>query len=351
MGVKISNLVEPVKVEITTKNLIGKIIAIDAFNSIYQFLATIRQQDGTPLQDYAGNVTSHLKGLFYRTINLIEEDIKPLYIFDGPPHELKLKTIQERKIVKEEHKKEMEEAQDAEEFAEAKKHAQATSKLTSEMIEESKLLLDYLGVPWIEAAHDGEAEAARLIKENVAWASASQDYDSMLFGAEKLIRNLTINRKRKVGTITTEINLEYYSLNKILEYLNINHDQLIDLGILIGVDFFEGITGIGEKTALKLIKEYGTIENIIKNEVKVKGNPIYIDPELLEKIRSIFKNIEKPKIDKKIKWTAPNEEKIKELLVEKHNFSPNLLESGIQKLKEKKESKMQISLDKFFKKS
>ncbi|MHA1340360.1 MAG: flap endonuclease-1 [Promethearchaeota archaeon] len=349
MGVKISKLVEPVKVEITIKNLLGKTIAIDAFNSIYQFLATIRQQDGTPLKDYSGNVTSHLKGLLYRTINLIENDVKPIYVFDGPPHELKLKTIQQRKLVREEHKKKMEEAQDAEDDKEAKKHAQATSKLTSEMIEESKLLLDYMGVPWVEAAHDGEAEAARLIKKGIVWASASQDYDSMLFGADRLVRNLTINRKRKIGNITTEISIEYYSLNKILQYLEITHDQLIDLGILIGVDFFEGFPGVGEKTALKLIKQYGNIENIMKNEVKIKGTPIYIETDLLNKLRSIFKNIEKPAIEKKIKWRAPNEDKIKELLVEKHNFSEKLLDSAIEKLKQKRASKMQVSLDKFLK--
>jgi len=202
MGVKITELVKPAVKNITIENLLSKPIAIDAFNSIYQFLATIRQPDGTPLKDLQGNVTSHLSGLFYRTLNLIENDIKPLYVFDGKPHELKLQTIMQRREKREEEKKLMQAAQDAGDLEEAQKHAQATSKLTGDMIEESKQLLTYLGVPWVEAVHDGEGEAARLINTDVVWAAASQDYDSLLFGAKRLVRNLNINRHKKVQNTT-----------------------------------------------------------------------------------------------------------------------------------------------------
>lgn len=348
MGVKISDIVTNAKKEITIQNLIGKKIAIDAFNSIYQFLATIRQQDGTLLTDLNGKVTSHLKGLFYRTLNLIENDIRPIYVFDGPPHELKLKTLQERKEIKEDQKKKMEEAIDSGEDAEAKKHAQGTSKLTPEMISESKELLEYMGVPWIEAAHDGEAEAARLINEGIAWASASQDYDSMLFGAKRLIRNLNINRKKKIKNIEVDIEIEYYTIDRVLQELNLTRDQLIDIGILVGVDFFDGIKGIGEKTALKLIKENGSIEGIIQNKVLVKNNPIELDLDLVNKIRKIFKEVEKPKDTPEIKWRNVNENGLKELLIERHNFGESLLDSGIKRLIDKKSNKVQSSLDKFF---
>lgn len=347
MGVKISQLVDEVKREISLRNLLGKKVAIDAFNSIYQFLATIRQQDGTPLKDFEGNVTSHLKGLFYRTLSLIENDVKPVYVFDGPPHELKRRVLRERREVKEEHKKKMQQAQDAGDDEEAKKHAQATSKLTSDMIEESKELLKYMGVPCIEAAHDGEAEAARLISEGIVWASASQDYDSMLFGAKRLIRNLNINRKRKVRNTTVNVAIEYYTLDKILELLELERIQLIDIGILVGVDFFEGFKGVGEKTALKLIQEYGSIENIMENNVDVRGNPIAIEDDLLKQLRDIFLIVEPPEEPQHIKWTFPNEEGIRELLIERHNFGEKLLDSGINRLIKKKSSKTQTSLDKF----
>ena len=142
MGVKINELVKDVKKKITFENLYNKKVAIDAFNTIYQFLAIIRQRDGTPLKDYDGNVTSHLSGIFYRTINFLENRIKPIYVFDGKPSELKLETIKERKAVKEVAKTKMVEAQEAGNFQEAKKFAQQTSKLNSDMLEESKKLIE-----------------------------------------------------------------------------------------------------------------------------------------------------------------------------------------------------------------
>ncbi|MHA1822030.1 MAG: flap endonuclease-1 [Promethearchaeota archaeon] len=351
MGVKISDIVKPAATSITMTNLLGKRIAIDAFNSIFQFLATIRQPDGTPLKDYEGNITSHLSGLFYRTINLIEHDIKPVYIFDGPPHELKLKTIEERRQRRKEEKKKMEEAIDGGEIEDARKHAQATSKLTSTMIEESKDLLTYMGVPYVVAAHDGEAEAARLIISGDVWASSSQDYDSLLFGAKRLIRNLNINRKKKLGNTYVEVEIEYYLLDKVLETLKITQDQLIDIGILVGLDFFEGIHGVGEKTALKLIREYGSIEKIIENKVEIKKKPIEIDLDLLNKIRRIFKHIEKPEIEPNLKWSLPKSDKIKELLVEKHNFNKERIENALKRLIKKRTQKQQVSLDSFLARS
>ena len=349
LGVKISKLIKPIVKEITMKNLLGKKIAIDAFNSIFQFLATIRQPNGIPLQDYEGNVTSHLSGLFYRTLNLLENDIKPLYVFDGPPHELKLKEIYKRREIRDQQKKAMEEAQDEEDEKEAMKHAQASSKLTSVMIQESKELLSYMGVPCVEATHDGEGEAARLINDNIVWASSSQDYDSLLFGAKRLVRNLNINRKKKVKNTTVTLNIEYYTIDTVLDHLKLTHDQLIDVGILVGLDFFDGIKGIGEKTAYKLIKEHTSIENIISNKVEIRKKPIEIDSDLLDQVRNIFKIVEPPKEDFKPKWKFPDESKIRELLIEKHNFGEDRLNVSIKRLIKKKSSKQQISLDKFLK--
>jgi len=348
MGVKISDLVKPVIKEITINNLLGKKIAIDAFNSIFQFLATIRQRDGTPLKDFEGNVTSHLSGLFYRTINLIEQDIKPVYVFDGPPHELKLKTIRERREIREKQRKKMEDALDSEDQKEARKYAQGTSKLTSDMIEESKLLLKYMGVPYVEAAHDGEAEAARLVNSGAVWACASQDYDSLLFGAKRLIRNLNINRKKKVKNTTINLSIEYINLEAVLKHLDISRQQLVDMGILIGLDFFEGIKGIGEKTALQLIQTHGSIEKIIESGICIKKKPIEIDLDALAKVRSIFFQIEKPTIEPVLKWSNPNKKKIMELLCDRHNFSRERIENAFERLHAKKSQKVQTSLDNYF---
>jgi len=347
MGVKVNELVKEVKRTITFENLFKKSIAIDAFNTIYQFLAIIRQRDGTPLKDYQGRITSHLSGLFYRTINFLEHNIKPIYVFDGTPSELKLDTIRERRKIKEEAREKMVKAQDAEDFREAKKFAQLTSKLDSDMIEESKKLIEYMGIPIIQASSEGEAQSAYLVEVGDAWACASQDYDTLLFGGERLIRNFAISRSKKVKDTTITLDIEYISLAKFLNNLGITREQLIEMGILIGTDFFPGVKGVGQKTALDLIKKYDTIENILKNEVKIGGKEIFVDSELIVQIREIFLNPDVRKDYKIPKTKKIDFEKLEDLLIEQHNFSKQRVENALERLRKLDSSKIQVSLDDF----
>ena len=349
MGVKINELVKEVKRTITFENLFKKSIAIDAFNTIYQFLAIIRQKDGTSLKDYQGNVTSHLSGLFYRSINFLEHNIKPIYVFDGVPSELKLDTIKERKKIKSEAKEKMIKAQDDEDFEEAKKFAQFTSTLDAGMIEESKKLIEFMGMPIIQANSEGEAQSAYLVEKGDAWACASQDYDTLLFGGERLLRNFAVSRSRKLRDTTVTLDIEYVSLNKFLNNLGITREQLIEMGIMIGTDFFEGIKGIGQKTALELIRKYDTIENILKNQVKIGGREIILDLELVTQIKEIFLN---PNVKKDYEMPKPKKidfEKLEELLIEQHNFSRQRVENALERLRKFDSSKVQVSLDDFFK--
>ncbi len=351
MGLKINELVNEVKRTISFENLFNKIISIDAFNTIYQFLAIIRQRDGTPLKDYQGNVTSHLSGLFYRSINFLEHNIKPVYVFDGISSDLKLDTIRARKKIKEEAQKKMVRAQDAEDFKEAKKYAQLTSKLDPGMIEESKKLIESMGIPIIQASSEGEAQSAYMVEVGDAWACASQDYDTLLFGGERLLRNFAINRSKKVRDTTVTLDIEYVSLSKFLKNLEINREQLVEMGILIGTDFFPGIKGIGQKTALDLIKKFGSIENILKNKIKVGSKEILLDLKLVEHVKEIFlfpdvkKDYNAPK-PKKI-----NFERIEELLIEEHNFSRQRVQNALDRLRKLDSSKVQVSLDDFLKRS
>jgi len=349
MGIKINELVKEVKRTISFENLFNKTIAIDAFNTIYQFLAIIRQRDGTPLKDYDGNVTSHLSGLFYRTINFIEHNIKPIYVFDGKPSSLKLDTIKERRKIKVEAKEKMIKAQEKEDFREAKKFAQMTSKLDNDMIEESKKLITYFGIPVIEASSEGEAQSAYLVKRGDAWGCASQDYDTLLFGGERLIRNFAISRSKKVKETTVTLDIEFISLSKFLENLNITQEQLIDMGILIGTDFYPGIKGIGQHTALNLIKKYGTIENIINEHVKVGATEIKVEEEIIDQIKEIFLNPDIKEEYPKLIWQKIEYDKIEELLIEKHNFSKQRIENALERLRKQDSSKKQKSLDSFFK--
>jgi len=351
MGLKINELVNEVKRTINFENLFNKVISIDAFNTIYQFLAIIRQRDGTPLKDYQGNVTSHLSGLFYRSINFLEHNIKPVYVFDGISSELKLDTIKERKKIKEEARKKMIEAQDAEDFKEAKKFAQLTSKLDAGMIEESKKLIESMGIPIIQASSEGEAQSAYMVEVGDAWACASQDYDTLLFGGERLLRNFAINRSKKVRDTTVTLDIEYVSLSKFLKNLEINREQLVEMGILIGTDFFPGIKGIGQKTALDLIKKYDSIENILKNKIKVGSKEILLDLNLVEQVKKIFliPDVKKDYVEPKSKKI--NFERIEEILIEEHNFSKQRVENALDRLRKLDSSKIQVSLDDFLKTS
>jgi flap endonuclease-1 len=348
MGVKINELVSEVKKPISIESLTNRSIAIDAFNTIYQFLAIIRQRDGTPLKDYEGNITSHLSGLFYRTINFLEHNIKPIYVFDGAPSELKLETIQERREIKKEAKQKMIKAREEGDMKEAMKYAQMTSSLNTDMIEESKKLIRFLGIPVFQASSEGEAQSAYLVKQGDVWGCASQDYDTLLFGGERLIRNFAVSRSKKKGNTTVKLDIEYIKLEKLLDFLNITQEQLIEMGILIGTDFHPGIKGVGQHTALDLIKKHGSIEKILEEQVQVGKKEIDIDLEIVREIKKLFLQPDVKKDYPKFKWKNVKYDRIGELLIEEHNFSRQRVENALDRLRKMDDSLTQKSLDSFF---
>jgi flap endonuclease-1 len=227
MGLNIREIIP--KKEIELENLKNKIICVDAFNALYQFLSSIRQLDGTPLLDENGNITSHLSGIFYRNMSLMEYGIKLVYVFDGVPPEQKTKTLSSRYEFKESAKEKYEKAKLEENIEDMRKYSSQFVSLTKDIIEESKELLNAMGICVIQAPGEGEAEASYLTKiRQDIFATASQDYDSLLFGAPRLIRNLTLARKRKTLSGWIEIKPELIDLEFVLNYLEIL-DQLICL--------------------------------------------------------------------------------------------------------------------------
>ncbi len=329
MGVALKNLVEVEKIEL--ESLFNKAIAVDAFNWIYQFLSTIRLQTGEPLRDSKGNITSHLSGLFFRNMNLLKKGIKLVYVFDGVPPKFKEKTILEREKRKAEAKKLLEETGDI-------KYAQQTAELTEDMIKESKELLSAMGIPYVNAPSEGEAEAAYLVRKGVVWASASQDWDSLLFGSPRLIRNLNITGRRKLPgkDIYVMIHPELIELEKVLNELKITREQLILIGMIIGNDFMDGIKGYGPKKAYKLVKE------LSKDEIFKK----FGWGELEEEVFQFFKN--PPTADVEISFGTPNWEKIKKILVDEHEFSEERIEKQRKEYEEAKGKLNQTSLSRFF---
>ena len=198
MGLQIGDIVS--RKEIELKELKGKVIAVDAFNAIYQFLSSIRQPDGTPLMDSKRRVTSHLSGLFYRNINLLNDGMKLIYVFDGEYNALKGKTHEKRESAKEEAREKYETAKDEEDIEAMGKYARGFARLDKEMIKESKELLDAMGIAVVDAPGEGEMQCAQLVKEGEAYAVGSQDYDSLVVGGARFIQNLTLSRKRKTRT-------------------------------------------------------------------------------------------------------------------------------------------------------
>ncbi|HKZ39867.1 MAG TPA: flap endonuclease-1, partial [Candidatus Hodarchaeales archaeon] len=243
MGVAISKLVP--KKEIEFSDLKGKRIAIDAFNTIFQFLSIIRDRiTGEPLKDHKGRVTSHLSGLLYRTTNMLEAGIRPVYVFDGKYPEFKKKTIAEREQVREEARKKWEEAVRA--GKPAMKYAQAASEMTQDILESSKEILELMGIPWIQAVSEGEAQCSHMCIKGDVWATGSQDADSLLFGTPRLVKNLSSSGRKKVPNkeVYIEVRPELIELKAVLHALGLTREQLIMVGLLIGTDYNEGIKGV-----------------------------------------------------------------------------------------------------------
>ena len=328
MGVKFKDIVSPE--EISLKDLEGRTVAIDAYNTIYQFLSGIRQRDGSPLMDQDGNVTSHLSGILYRTASMVDKGIKPIYVFDGESHEHKAKTIEQRKAIKEEAMEKWEEAKAAGNIEEARKFAIRTSRMSPYILESSKELLDYMGIPYVQAIGEGEAQGAYMVEQGDAWAVASQDYDCLLFGAPRIVRNLTLS-----GGLS---NLEYLELEKVLEELELSREQLIDVALMVGTDFNEGIHGIGAKTGLKLIKN-----NSLEDVLVQKGiTDVEVEPD---ELRDIFLKHE-VNTDYEIKFKSAKKDKLVEFMCEKHGFSESRVLNVADKLK--KLSSTQKSLEDWF---
>jgi len=346
MGLNIRDIIPKKEIEIS--DLKGKILCIDAFNALYQFLSSVRQVDGTPLMDSKKRITSHLSGIFYRNISLLEEGIKLIYVFDGKPPDLKGKTREKREENRDIAREKYEKAKSEEDIESMKKYSSGFIRLDDDMIRESKELLKAMGIAVVQAPGEGEAEAAYLSRAKPEiFAAASQDYDSLLFGAPNLIRNLTLARRRKTLSGYIEVKPEAIELSRVLNLLEINLDQLICLGILIGTDYNpKGIPGIGQKRALQIVKKYKQpvlIFNAVEEEMMNLPNENRFD------WKEIFELFHKPNVkDFNIEFEKVDEDKIKKILVNEHEFSEERVNKKLERLRDIKEQSKQKNLGKWF---
>lgn len=339
MGIKLTDLV--VKRPLMERELSSRSVAFDAYNMLYQFVSSIRTPEGYLLTNDDGMVISHLKGLFSRTCKLIADGVDTVFIFDGIPHELKKGTLDLRRERKEKAQRQWEEALERGDLETARTKAMQTSRLTAEMVDQSKRLLDLLGVPHMVAPSDGEAQASYMCSKGDVYAASSQDFDSLLFGCPLLVRNIGSTGKRKLPGRKAWVSVEpeMISLDDTLSTLEITREQLVDMAIMIGTDFNEGVKGIGPKKALKLIKEFGNIEIISK------GSRI----PLLEydEVRKIFLQ---PNVnnDYDIRQGKLDMNGVKEFLIEELSFGEKGVEKTLETLKSRREQTSQSSLDSFF---
>lgn len=319
------------KKTVAISDLAGKKFAVDAYNAIYQFLSSIRGQDGTPLMDNSGNVTGHLAGIFYRNIRLLENGVRPIYVFDGKPPDFKSGELDGRKARKTEAEAKWKAALEKGNLEEARKAAQATSRLTEKMAGEAKELLAHMGIPVVESPSEGEAQASQMVIDGTADAVASQDMDCLLFGAPLFLRNLSVGGRRKLPGKQEWVDVapEFIALEDVLSTLGVSRQQLIWMGILIGTDFDEGVKGIGPKKALKIVKESRSLE-----EAAEKAGA----PEQLTLFESVEHFFLEPPVEKgvAVKFGKIDGEKLVSFLCSKHDFS----EERVRRACESAERKM-----------
>lgn len=322
------------------KNYFGRKIAIDASMCIYQFLIAVRQE-GNNLANEEGETTSHLMGIFYRTIRLLENGIKPVYVFDGKPPQLKGGELQKRQERRAEAQESLEKATETGDAENVEKFSRRLVKVTKEHGDDCRKLLTLMGVPYVEAPCEAEAQCCALVKSGKVYAVGTEDMDALTFGGNVLLRHLTFSEARKMP-------IKEFHLDRILAGLEFTHDQFIDLCILLGCDYCDTIKGIGPKRAVELIKEHKSIEKAIEKLDKNK----YPVPEnwMFKEARELFLHpdiIDAEKIE--LKWSEPDEEGIIQYMCNEKGFSEDRMRNGVKKILKARTAGTQVRLDSFFK--
>ncbi|KDN72092.1 putative XPG domain-containing protein [Colletotrichum sublineola] len=325
----------------------GRKVAIkqDASMSIYSFLIAVRSE-GQQLMNESGETTSHLMGLFYRTLRMVDNGIKPLYVFDGAPPKLKSGELAKRFQRKQEATAGLEEAKETGTAEDVEKFSRRTVRVTREHNAECQKLLKLMGIPYIIAPTEAEAQCAVLARAGKVYAAASEDMDTLTFDTPILLRHLTFSEARKEP-------IQEVHIDKVLAGLGMERKQFVDLCILLGCDYLDPIPKIGPSTALKLIREHGDLETLVeafKNDPKQK----YVVPDdwPYQDARELFLNPDVRPADDPLcdfKWEKPDMEGLIQFLVTEKGFSEDRVRAGGARLEKNLKSSQQVRLDGFFK--
>lgn len=339
--------------------------------SIYSFLIAVRS-DGQQLMNESGETTSHLMGMFYRTLRIVDNGIKPLYVFDGAPPKLKSGELARRYQRKQEATEGLEEAKETGTAEDVEKFSRRTVRVTKEHNAECQRLLKLMGVPYLVAPTEAEAQCAVLARAGKVYAAASEDMDTLCFNTPILLRHLTFSEQRKEP-------IQEIHLDKVLDGLNMDRKQVclrhslpvsiqrmaslpsadvcllqfVDLCILLGCDYLDPIPKIGPNTALKLIREHGSLEKVVEFiESDKKGKFALPDDWPYLDARDLFfepdvRSADDPMCD--FKWDKPDVDGLVQFLVNEKGFSEDRVRSGATRLEKNLKSSQQSRLEGFFK--
>lgn len=333
MGVKLGNIILRKKIE--NFELEGNIITVDAPNIImglFNFTRQLKEANRRNLiLDCTQRPISHLYGLLYRVNFYYSKKICPIFCFDGNDSSLKRLITKDRLKDFRFTQKWYDQALHSGNKTLARQIALSKEYLWQNIIAESKQLLNALGIPYIDSPASAESQAAQLVKEKVAFYSISQDYDSLLFGCPRMIHNLIKSHKRKIhGKWNYEkITPTQIDLEENLNRLGISLFQLVDMAILIGTDYFQGIHGIGPKKAFSLIQKYNNLEHIILKE-KQNYDFSLLTYRSISQIRKIFLLPEVIKNNISFSWNYPLENKVMELLCETHHLNEERVQKNVE---------------------
>jgi len=332
------------------ENYFGRKIAIDASMTLYQFLIAVRQDGpGGQLTNEAGEITSHLTGIFYRTINMMEQGIKPVYVFDGKPPTLKSHELEKRKELKAKNEAEMEAAKAADDTETIIKCERRSVRVTKEQNQDAIKLLRLMGVPVVEAPGEAEAQCAELCKGGKVYATATEDMDALSFGSPILVRHMTMSKERQ-----KKLNIHEYDLKEALKGMGYTMDQFLELCVLMGCDYTDNIRGIGPKKAFNYLNQYGSIDKFLPEILKVKdskGNSRFIVPKdfLYKEACELFRNPDVTRAAEiKLEWTEPKKADLIKYMVDEKGFQKERIERGIQRIIASRKKGSQKRLESFF---
>ena len=312
--------------DVAYDDLGGSVVAVDAHNWLYRYLTTtVKFTRDSAYTTADGDEVANLIGVVQGLPKFLEHDVTPVFVFDGGVTDLKEAEVEKRREQRERYEKELEAAREEGDAAKVATLDSRTHRLTNTIIETTRGLLERLDVPVVDAPAEGEAQAARMARSGAVDYAGTEDYDALLFGAPLTLRGLTSSGDP-----------ERMDLDATLADHGLTWEQLVDVGILCGTDFNEGVTGIGPKTAVEAVEEHGDIWGVFE----ARGVAV----ENADRVRDLFLN---PPVNEDVTLDTaidPDLPAAREYVVEEWGVAADEVERGFERIED---AAVQADLDRW----